>query len=136
MVLIKKRVIDYIIVEDQYKHIPRNSRTYQGTLTTSDHRILITTMQINWSVVHTNKNRKSNNKTQKFNTQQLVNDKQLQEKYKHELNSKITIGKNNKWDSMKENILETAANVIGYEQSTKRKTSAYSSEIESLSKAQ
>ena len=62
------------MIEDQYKHILSNARTYQGTLTISDHRLLITKMKIGWSIFHKHKNTDTNNKKQKFDTQKLVND--------------------------------------------------------------
>ena len=49
-VLQLRKVIDFIMIQKQYKHLLQNVRTYQGTLTYSDHRILVTTMQIDWYV--------------------------------------------------------------------------------------
>ena len=33
-----RKVLDYILVEKKHKHLLQDSRTYQGTLTYSDHR--------------------------------------------------------------------------------------------------
>jgi len=71
-----RKVIDFIMIEQQYKHIIQNARTYQGTLTTSDHRFLITTLQLNWHIMHIKKNRASNNnKRLKIDTQKLIHDR-------------------------------------------------------------
>ena len=67
------------MIENQYKHLLKNARSYQGTLTTSEHRIVIITLQIDWYQVHKNKNIKSKNETRKFNTQKLLLDKETQD---------------------------------------------------------
>ena len=74
-----RKTIDFIMIEEEYKHTLTNARTYQGTLTESDHRLLITSINItSWKFVHKNKNANTKNKNQKYDTQKLVNDKNIQ----------------------------------------------------------
>ena len=78
--LVIRKTIDYIMVEQRYRHILTDSRCYQGTNTNSDHRLLIARMRIDWPTVHNNKS-KSNPKIEKYNTQLLVNDKNKRDAY-------------------------------------------------------
>ena len=56
-----RKTLDYILIDDKYKHILRNSRSYQGTLVESDHRMLVTRMKIQWYIVYKKRNNKQNN---------------------------------------------------------------------------
>ena len=42
-----RKVLDFIMTENQYKHTLLNAQSYSGTYTISDHRLIITTMVIN-----------------------------------------------------------------------------------------
>ena len=88
------------MVENQYKHILKNARTYQGTLTISDHRLLITWLQTQWFKVHKHKNIKSNNKKEKYDTQKLINDPETQNNYKKEVQKKISEMQTKDWKSI------------------------------------
>ena len=76
-----RKVIDFIAIEDQYKHLLTNARTYQGTTTDSDHRMLITTLNVDWHQAHKYKDTKSRDKTHEFNTHMLVQDTEVKQQY-------------------------------------------------------
>ena len=133
--LIIRKTNDYIMMEQQYRHILKDSRSYQGTNTNSDHRLLVTRMKIDWPTVHSNKS-KSAPKTEKYNTQLLVNDKNKQDEYKRKLKDKLLSNTSNNWDTVTKTIHDTAKNVIGTLKPTKRKIIKHNNEIESISKAQ
>ena len=65
------------MIEDQFKYILTNARSYQGTLTFSDHRIVIISMQIGWHIIHKQKKHITHNKKQKFDTHKLVNNAEM-----------------------------------------------------------
>jgi hypothetical protein len=62
-----------------------DARSYQGTNTASDHRLLVTRIQINWTTVHHNKNKPITVTTEKYNTPELTNNKAKQREYKNKL---------------------------------------------------
>ena len=70
-----KKTIDYICIPYKYKNILENSRTYHGTTTASDHKLLVTKMVTRWCQIHKSDNKQKNQKNRKFNTQLLINDK-------------------------------------------------------------
>ena len=41
-------LIDYIICHRRYKHLATNARSYGGTIVTSDHKLVITTFELEW----------------------------------------------------------------------------------------
>ena len=46
------KVLDFIMIENQYKHTLLNAWSHSGTYTIPDHRLVITTMIINSSQVY------------------------------------------------------------------------------------
>ena len=96
-----RKVIDYIIIEDQYRHIITNSRSYQGTEASSDHSLLITRTNVSWARVHQNKNKKRR-KPEKFNTQLLVNNKEKQREYQEELQKNVGETESRNWKKVTE----------------------------------
>ena len=67
-----RKVLDYILVQNKFKHTMQNARSYLGTLTSSDHRIVIVKVVISWYIVF--KNIKNGIKREKLiNTIDLVN---------------------------------------------------------------
>lgn len=131
-----RKVLDYIMIERQYKPALTNSRTHKATLTISDHKLLITTLQTNWHILHRHKNRATNNKTEKIDTQKLIHDKQIQIQYKQSIQEKVESSEDRSWNQLKEIITNTAESIIGDVKPDKRKRKTNSVEIASLSKAQ
>jgi hypothetical protein len=124
------------MIERQYKPALTNSRTHKATLTISDHKLLITTLQTNWHILHRHKNRATNNKTEKIDTQKLIHDKQIQIQYKQSIQEKVESSEDRSWNQLKEIITNTAESIIGDVKPDKRKRKTNSVEIASLSKAQ
>ena len=124
------------MIENRFKHILTNARTYQGTLTNSDHRILIATMQIDWSTVHRNKNLPSNNKVQKFNVSKLIHDKEIRDNYKERVHTDIANTDDKNWNNITTIMKKAAADTIGVEKRGLKRNVLYDEEIESLSNAQ
>ena len=72
-----KKTTDYICTPYKYKHIHENSRIYHGTITASDHKLLMTKMKTRWFQIYKNDNKQKIQKNRKFNTQLLINDKKI-----------------------------------------------------------
>ena len=83
-----RKTLDYILIDDKYKHILRNSRSYQGTLVESDHRMLVTRMKIQWYIVYKKRNNKQNN-NEKYNTHLLVNSIKERQEYANRIKEVI-----------------------------------------------
>ena len=80
--------IDYIICEKRDKNLLTNARSYAGTLTNSDHRLVKTTLRVG---KHKLWNTKSNTpKPPKLNISKLTNSKTCRDQHRIELNYRLT----------------------------------------------
>ena len=80
--------IDYIICEKRHKNLLTNARSYAGTLTNSNHRLIKTTFRVE---KHKLWNRKSNTpKPPKLNISKLTNSKTCRDQYRIKLNYRLT----------------------------------------------
>ena len=116
-----RKVLDFIAIENQYKHILTNSRSYQGTMCISDHRLLVTTMKVDLKTIHKNKNQSTRNKNTLIDTQKLVENSEIQTQYKEALHEKINNAENKKWNNLTNIIQDTAKTVVGLRKPRKRK---------------
>ena len=108
-----RKVIDYIMIENKFKYLLRDARTYSNTRTESDHRLLI--CRINASLYKIYKKKKSTKERQKkFNTQTLIYDPEKSKEYSEKLEKKVQ-NEDQKldWNKLKNIIKETAEEVIG-----------------------
>ena len=62
--------IDYIICHRRYIHLATNARSYGGTIVTSDHKLVITTFELEWFKVW---RKRTTQNTPKINTSNIVN---------------------------------------------------------------
>ena len=83
-----KKVMDFVIVEEQYKHTLASATSYQSRQIKSDLRLLITISEIDQYITHWQKN-KLNKKSRKSDTQTLVNNWKTQQRYRHESSNQI-----------------------------------------------
>ena len=129
--------IDYIICESKFKKFLTNSRSYSGTLTFSDHRIVIAKFNIEWRRVWQT-NYKENNFNRKFSTDRLINDKQIQADYTAVLKDRIeNEEKPIRWEKLSLIIKESAINTVGHEEKRNRTPNrTYDKQIADLSQQQ
>ena len=127
--------IDYIMIKRSQKNLLLDSRTYNGTLTFSDHRLLRTRMNIDWYNIY--KQNKNPTPQKKLNTQELITNKEKRDEYSRTINDKLTKMNENErsWDTISTVMKDTAENVIGYVKKIKRKDE-YSPKINELSELQ
>ena len=114
--------IDYIIVQQEQKHVLEDARSYGGSETISDHKIVRMRMQIQWCRLY--KKAAKQEQAKQFDTPRLVNDQQIQKTYKSKLNEriqKLAQDGNLKWENIKEEITKTAEETIGFKKITRQK---------------
>ena len=78
--------IDYIICQENQKHLLCNSRTFSNTLTSTDHRIVDTEMNIQMHRLYKKENKR---RDKPFNSQLVIMNENIRNQYKTELKSKI-----------------------------------------------
>ena len=80
--------IDYIICENRHKNLLTNARSYAGTLTNIDNRLVKATFRVEKQKLW---NTKSNTpKPPKLNISELTNSKTCRDQYRFELNYRLT----------------------------------------------
>ena len=126
--------IDYIIMRQNQKQILTDSRSYSGTEVESDHRLVVARLDIKWYNIY--KKRVRIEQTVRFNTEPLVSDQDLKREYQDLLTHKqqITPPSENRWERLKNIILATAEEKIGYKQQVANNNNqVYDAEIAALS---
>ena len=126
-----RKTLDYILIDDKYKHILRNSRSYQGTLVESDHRMLVTRMKIQWYIVYKKRNNKQDN-NEKYNTHLLVNSIKERQEYANRIKELIQQAPKGQkaWAFLKSKMRESAEKVVGIQKRDKTiKPSEYDEQI-------
>ena len=125
--------IDYIICPMDRKHILKNARSYSGTLVDSDHRIVITELEIDFVKMY---KPHKNSIGRQFNSYQLNSNDDKRNEYYESLQTKLqSTDEEVTWDNIKEKITKTAEEVIGYKNMEKNKRPE-NNEVEQLSKRQ
>lgn len=115
----------------------QNTRSYAGTKTFSDHRLVNTTICIN-SYVLFNRTTLETMATKQFNTIQLRTDA-VKVSYQNNLRTKLNDFERNgetkvqqQWDYITQAVTSAAEDVLGIQQKTKQHKRTYDPEIEKL----
>ena len=125
--------IDYIICQQKQKHILIDSRSYNGTLVSSDHRLLVSRMNLEFFKIYKPANKPN---TKQYNCSLLTSDIDKREEYQNNLTDKLEhIGEEIDWDIVKNCIVETAIQTIGYNKIHPNKR-PHNLEIEQMSRKQ
>ena len=128
--------IDYTLVRKKHKSMLTNSRTYSGINTNSDHRLVMTKMNVQWSKAYKNKQNE-----EIINMEKLKNEEN-KKKYQEEVQKKIDVTrmKNNvsqnvqeKWKNIVDTCTIAAKETIGIRKKTKN---SEDEEVMKLSKQQ
>ena len=98
--------IDYIVCNRNQAHTMTDARSFAGTETSSDHRLVVTRIRINWPNIY----RKFNKQTgvKRYNTDKLIENP---ERYRQMLDQKMQTSEDSSWDSIKKAITETAPRI-------------------------
>ena len=81
--------IDYILVEGNKKHCLMDARSYAGTETYSDHRLVVAKIQADWTSLYRKINKKKEATTRKINTRRLITEEDTRKEYADKLDEKI-----------------------------------------------
>ena len=92
--------IDYIICQENQKHLLCNSRSYSNTLTNADHRIVVTEMNIQMNCLYKKENKR---RDKPFNSQLLTMCGDIRNQYKIEL--KLKILQQTDWNDIQKSII-------------------------------
>ena len=107
--------IDYIIIDQKHKHSLTDARSFSGTETYSDHRIVVSRMDVNWATLY--KQETHNTRIKSLNIKLLAQNKDAQAQYqsmiKQQLQNEVD-SVADKWENTKEIIMKSAKSTIGY----------------------
>lgn len=127
--------IDYILMSQNQKHILTDSRSYSGTETQSDHRLVVSRLDAKWFKIYKNKPTVQHS-TKRFNTDQLTSSTEVKEQYQNLLSDRHQNAPDdiNKWERLKSIITTTAEETIGYKPHNKNhQNRSHDNEIHELS---
>jgi sorting nexin-29 len=114
--------IDYIICPKWMKKSLVDSRSYAGTQTYSDHRLVITKFD---QTVFNRKRWKPQRKTTNWDVTKLVSNKHLRDEYRNRLDQELTKRKTKSWHETKEAMIKTAKETIPRDRLPKNQTFDY-----------
>ena len=89
------------------------ARSYAGTETFSDHRLVVMSYEDNWTKLFKIANMKTEN-TKRFNTKALINDPDMQKAYEERLKTRVDEEDIATWDTLCTTMKEVAEEVVGY----------------------
>ena len=127
--------IDYILVRTKHKQMIQNSRSYSGINTNTDHRIVITTIKLEWFKIYNSKQ-----EFERYDTHKLSGEASCKEAYqttiteKYELaNDDANISAQQQWDSITSACLNSAKEHL---KCSKKNRASENPRIQLLSKEQ
>ena len=116
--------IDYINCQENQKHLLCNSRSFSNTLTSTDHCIVVTKMNIQMHCLYKKENKR---RDKPFNSQLLTMNENIRNQYKTEL--KLKIEQQIEWNDIENSITSTAKVTIGYLNRVHNSNNIYCDEI-------
>ena len=127
--------IDYIIVPQDQKHLLSDARSFGGSETWSDHKIVRANMCIKWCRLYKTVKQE---RPKRFDTARLVEDQEIRKEYNDKLGESIrelTRRGELKWENIKAEITKAAEETIGYRKNVKHEK-VHDPEIEKMSSEQ
>ena len=121
--------IDYILCSAKIKQSLINSRSFKGTETTSDHRIVICKLSTKKYDIYKNN---KNEHTKQFNIQELTKSQEMQIAYQQNLETKLKKDDTSVWKNIEESITNAATEAVGFTKKI-RNNRAYNPQVEQLS---
>ena len=111
--------IDYVIINRNKKQNIRNARTYAGTETSSDHKLLVMEFESDWVKLYSKINKNKEAEQKKFDTRKLVLDEEVRKEYQSRLSEEAESKGVNTWEELGDLCKKTAEEVIGYVKKSK-----------------
>ena len=106
--------IDYILIKENKKHSLRKARSYAGTETFSDHRLVVAEIEGDWTKMFMKINKSKQKPKKRINIRKLINDEETRKEFGVKLDERIE--KLEKWEEISEACLITAEEVLGFEE--------------------
>ena len=106
--------IDYVICPADQEGNLRNARSYNRMSTFSDHRIVLTRIDVQMYKIYLQRNKKKKNNTQRFDISKLVNNPVIREQYQQVLKENLAICNKESWNEVSERITKAAEKTIGF----------------------
>ena len=130
--------IDYILCQQNRKQSLIDARSYNGTLTSTDHSLVICKLEIPPYKLYRNK-KQVRNRT--INKKLLSTNRTIRNDFQHCLEYKLENLDQEKinsevWEDIVRQIHSAAEETIGYDENNKKKVKAHDPEIETLSEKQ
>ena len=126
--------IDYIMVRQEHRLFLNDARSYSGTTTFSDHRLVLAKLNLNWYRKTVKKSR-----TRKIDFSKL-NDAEQRRMYQDSVSSKLMnttpIDVQEKWTSITTACTEASIEVLGYQERNIPSKPIHHHEVQALSKEQ
>ena len=109
--------IDFILCTNSTKHFLQNSRAYSNTLTSSDHRLVLCEIAIEWTHIW----KKPAPNKPKYAVSKLCLSTEAKAKYQQTLHNSLTTSNNQKplqerWDNIKTAVKSAAESTVGLQE--------------------
>ena len=110
--------IDYIILNQKKKQVLADARSYGGTETLLDHRLIVARIKLTWERIY--HQRVPNTIQKRLDTRQLTQNEDNQKSYREQIKQEtvrsgyIAVQQENKWEKLKEIIKCATETYIGY----------------------
>ena len=133
-----KSQIDFILCNSSSKPFLQNARSYGGTLTTSDHKLVICKLSIIWDKIW----KKPATRKPKFAVNKIHNNQEEKEKYQRALDVNLSANTSNDqtlqehWNAIKKSIKDAAEQTVGLQEKIKHRNRTPAAEIMALSAEQ
>ena len=133
-------MIDFILINQKLRHSLINARSYGGTLCPSDHKLVVTRMNIRPFIMFRKKSKPLPQDT-KFNTTLLTSNKAVKDQYQKCINNIISRDQettpsestNKKWELVENTVRTAAKETLGIAEKKKKDKHTFSQVVEELS---
>ena len=105
-------MIDYILVPQKLKNNLIDARSYSGTQTPSDHRIVISKIKIDKFTIF--KQEKNTEKPKRYNIQGLITNKEIRKEYEENIEKELNTMERKEWENVKNVMKKVTEEKVGF----------------------
>ena len=125
-------MINYILVPQKLKNNLIDARSYSGTQTSSDHRIVISKIKIDKFTIFKQENTEM---PKRYNIQGLITNKEIRKGYEENIETELNTMERKEWENVKNIMKKVTEEKVGFVKGERHKQE-YSKKIEKLSNKQ
>ena len=126
-------MIDYILVPQKLKNNLIDARSYSGTQTSSDHRIVISKIKIDKFTIF--KQEKNTEKPKRYNIQGLITNKEIRKEYEENIEKELNTMERKEWENVKNVMKKVTEEKVRFVKGERHKQE-YSKKFEEFSNKQ